>query len=104
MIDQAKAPRTLGINCSFSNMLFILCFNSTCCSYCDLGGSSDLPFLFLFTWNGRRRIAEANLTSACSPRLGRLTYIFASSAIPHLRAIVSIFGTSSTNSERQSVQ
>lgn len=55
---------TLGINCSFSNIFFIRCFNSTCCSYCDLGGSAVFAFLFLFTWNGRSRMADANLPSA----------------------------------------
>lgn len=55
---------TLGINRSFSNIVFSLRFSSNCCWYLSssVGFGSFLGLdLSLRTWKGRRRIAEANL-------------------------------------------
>lgn len=63
--DERDWRLTLGINCSFSSIDFIRLLSSTCCSYCVFSGTfACLSFLCLFTWNGRSKIAEANLQSA----------------------------------------
>lgn len=49
---------TLGINCSFSSIVFSLRLSSTCCSYSLI---STCSFGCLLTRNGRSRMADANL-------------------------------------------
>lgn len=60
---------TLGMSCSFSSMVLNRLLSSTCCSYCDFSGSLSFPLLPFRTWNGRRRIADANLSSVQATRL-----------------------------------
>jgi hypothetical protein len=57
-----------------------------------------LARLFLLTWNGRSRIADANLFNQLNVRLvaNEIAYMLASTAIPHRWAMVSIVLMSST--------